>query len=232
MGILNVTPDSFYDGGYYYHPEDAEKRVNQMIDEGADIIDIGGMSTRPGSDPVRIDQEIERTVPLIKNIRAASDILISIDTYRKEVAERAAAVGADIINDISALSFDRQMAGFLADSGLSVVLMHMKGTPKDMQENPVYEDVVSEVYAYLDAAAGRAVAAGIERDKIVVDPGIGFGKTAGHNLVILKKLAEFRYLGYPVLLGASRKSFMGKTLELEGGSEDVAQLGSSSTCLP
>jgi len=214
MGILNVTPDSFYDGGRYFRHQAAKERIDAMIEEGADIIDVGGMSTRPGSSPVSLEEEIKRAVPIIEHIKKSYDVLVSIDTYRSQVARQALEAGADIVNDISALTFDRSMAEVVAGSGAGVVLMHIKGTPKDMQKNPAYDDVVDEVYDFLYSAAQMAVSSGIEPSSIVIDPGIGFGKTAQHNLQLIKKLKEFTFMGFPLLLGASRKSFIEKTLGL------------------
>jgi len=214
MGVLNITPDSFYDGGHYFEKDKALKRIEEMVKEGAHIIDVGGMSTRPGSLPVSMDEEINRTIPIIEHIAKNYDILISIDTYRAEVARRAIDAGAHIINDISGLAFDENMAKIASESGVSVVIMHIKGTPKNMQDNPVYEDVVDEIYDYLYDRANKVVETGVGEDKIIVDPGIGFGKTVEHNLIILNKLSEFKSLGYPVLVGTSRKSFIGKLLDV------------------
>jgi dihydropteroate synthase len=229
MGILNVTDDSFYDGGKYFNESDIRCRIDEIIEEGADIIDIGGMSTRPGSKPVSIDKELSRVLPAIKYAKSVIDskikekgfykknTLISCDTYRSEVARHAIAEGADIINDISGLTFDGNMAAVVAASGAGLVIMHIKGTPENMQENPVYDDVVDEVYDFLYSRAEYAVEAGIGRDRIIIDPGIGFGKTVEHNISILQKLSDFTSMGYPVLIGASRKSFIGKLL---GGNKD------------
>lgn len=214
MGILNVTPDSFYDGGYYFEKDKAFRRSEEIIKEGAHIIDVGGMSTRPGSLPVSVDEEIDRVIPVIEYIAKNYDIPISIDTYRSEVAKRAVERGASIINDISGLTFDEDMAKIAADTGSTLVVMHIKGTPRDMQENPQYGDVVDEVYRYLYSRANKALEAGVDEGKIIVDPGIGFGKTLEHNLIILNKLSEFKSLGYPLLVGVSRKSFIGKILNL------------------
>ncbi len=215
MGILNVTPDSFYDGGYYFEKEKAYKRADAIVSEGADIIDVGGMSTRPGSLPVDIDEEIKRIIPVIEYISKNHNILISADTYRSEVAKRAVASGAHIINDISGLSMDTGMAGVVAKSSVSLVIMHIKGTPENMQKNPEYENVIDEIYDYLEEKANKAIKSGIEAGKIIVDPGIGFGKKTEHNLKILNKVSEFKMLGYPVLIGASRKSFIGNVLDLD-----------------
>ncbi len=209
MGILNVTPDSFSDGGAFIDPGAAVAHALEMAEQGADIIDIGGESTRPGAAPVTIDEEIKRTVPVIEGIRAKSDIPISIDTMKAAVAEQAVAAGADIINDVSAFEFDSGMVRTAVQSGAGVILMHMKGTPRTMQQNPVYEDVVREVSVYLQSRVDFAVKHGMEPNRIVVDPGIGFGKTVEHNLELLRKLPELLNGGRPVLVGASRKRFIG-----------------------
>ncbi len=214
MGILNVTPDSFYDGGYYFEKDKAYARIETIVKEGAHIIDVGGMSTRPGSIPVSLEDEVERIIPVIEYIGKNYDILISADTYRSEVARRAIAAGAHIINDISGLSMDPDMAKVVAESGVSVVIMHIKGTPENMQKNPEYENVMDEIYDYLEDKTNMAIDSGIKQEKIIVDPGIGFGKTLEHNLEILNKACEFRMLGYPLLIGASRKSFIGNILDL------------------
>jgi len=217
MGILNITPDSFYDGGRYIKREDAEAGIKKMVDEGADIIDVGGMSTRPGSKPVSVEQEWDRVIPLIEFISKNYGVLISVDTYRSQVAAGAVRAGAHIINDISALTMDPGMAQVASSTGASVVLMHMQGTPENMQEDPRYEDVVDEIYGFLLHRAELASGSGISEDKIIIDPGIGFGKTPEHNLIILNKIREFSYMGYPVLVGASRKSFLGKLPGLDAG---------------
>jgi dihydropteroate synthase len=214
MGILNVTPDSFYDGGYYFEKDKAFKRVETLVYEGADIIDVGGMSTRPGSLPVDIDDEIKRIIPVIEYINKNYNILISADTYRSETALRAIEAGAHMINDISGLSMDKNMADVVSKNDVSLVIMHIKGTPENMQENPEYENVIDEIYDYLEDKTNTAVGSGIKPGKIIVDPGIGFGKTTEHNLRIINKVSEFKMLGYPVLIGASRKSFIGNVLDL------------------
>jgi len=214
MGILNVTPDSFYDGGYYFEKDKACRRAETIVKEGAHIIDVGGMSTRPGSLPVSFEEEVERVIPVIEYISKNYDILVSADTYRSEVARRAIEAGAHIINDISGLSMDSNMVKVIAGSDVSVVIMHIKGTPENMQKNPEYENVVDEIYDYLEDKTGIAIDSGIEPGKIIVDPGIGFGKNLEHNLEILNKVYEFRMLGYPLLIGASRKSFIGNILDL------------------
>jgi dihydropteroate synthase len=227
MGILNTTPDSFFDGGRYDSYESAVEKAGKMIDKGADIIDIGGQSSRPGSKPVDSGEELKRTIPLIKYIHDNYNVLISIDTYRSKVAERAVSVGAHIINDISALTMDEGMAQVASKSGAAVVLMHMKGSPEDMQDDPQYGDVVDEVYEYLDRRTSYAVKSGISTDKIIIDPGIGFGKTLEHNLAILNKIREFGSMGFPILIGASRKSFIGKILDLPVEERLEGSLGAS-----
>lgn len=212
MGILNVTPDSFSDGGRYYGKEAAVAHGRELAQKGADVIDIGGESTRPGSLPVDAAEEAARIVPVVEALVDTVATPISIDTYRADVAARALAAGADLINDISALRFDENMAKVVADHGCPVVLMHMQGTPRDMQENPVYENVVADILDFLDDAVARAVSAGIDRDRIIVDPGYGFGKTLQHNVEIMRHLQAFHLLGCPVLLGTSRKGSLGNIL--------------------
>jgi len=214
MGIINVTPDSFYDGGKYDHKDQAVKRVSEMVADGADIIDIGGLSSRPGSKPVSLEDEIKRAIPVVESVSKNFDTLISIDTYRSEVALEAISAGAHMVNDISAFNMDKNMAAVVADKGVSVTLMHMQGKPESMQENPQYENVIDEIYEYLDGKASTAIDAGVSPDKIILDPGIGFGKTLDHNLSILNKISEFRSMGYPIMMGASRKAFIGTILDL------------------
>jgi dihydropteroate synthase len=213
MGILNVTPDSFSDGGSYKTVDDAVERALAMEQDGAHIIDVGGESTRPGSMPVSISEELTRTIPVIEGIRKKSDIPISIDTTKAEVAARAAAAGATIINDIYALSFDPDMAKAAAALGLPVVLMHIKGKPRDMQDNPHYDDLIGEIFDYLEKAVTRATSFGIDRERIILDPGIGFGKTWEDNLTIIRNIPVFARLGRPILIGASRKGFIGGILD-------------------
>ena len=214
MGILNVTPDSFYDGGHYFEKDKACRRAGTIVKEGAHIIDVGGMSTRPDSLPVGLEEEVERIIPVIEYISKNYDILVSADTYRSEVARRAIDAGAHIINDISGFSMDSNMVKVIAEGDVSVVIMHIKGTPENMQKNPEYEDVVDEIYDYLEDRTNMAINSGIKPEKIIIDPGIGFGKTLEHNLEILNKINEFKMLGYPVMVGASRKSFIGAVLDL------------------
>ena len=209
MGILNVTPDSFSDGGDHDDTASAVARAVAMQADGVDIIDIGGESTRPGAATVPDAEEINRTVPVISAIRERSGVAISIDTRKAGVAQAAIAAGASMVNDVAALSHDPGLANVTAQSGLPVCLMHAQGDPATMQDNPTYDDVLLDVYDFLQARIKLAEAAGIARNRIVVDPGIGFGKTQDHNLILLRNLALFHALGCPVLLGASRKRFIG-----------------------
>jgi dihydropteroate synthase len=212
MGILNVTPDSFSDGGQFLNHAVAAERAMRMAEEGADIIDIGGESTRPGSDPVPADEELSRIVPVIKNIRGQSDVLISVDTYKAAVARSAIEAGADIVNDVSAMSFDADMRATVAELGVPAILMHTKGAPKSMQTDPEYKDVLAEVTGELRKRLEECVEAGIDRRLMMIDPGFGFGKTSDHNLTILRRLREFKSLGRPILMGTSRKSTIGAVL--------------------
>jgi dihydropteroate synthase len=212
MGILNVTPDSFSDGGRYFTVDSAVEHAMKMIEDGADIIDVGGESTRPGSEPVPLEEELRRVIPVIKEIVKRTDVPISIDTYKSEVARQALDNGAVIVNDISGLRFDEKMVEVIAQYNASVIIMHIKGTPKTMQQNPYYDDVISEIYGYLSESIERAQSYGIKQ--IIVDPGIGFGKRLVDNLEIIRRLREFKSLGYPILIGVSRKSFIGNILNL------------------
>ncbi|MGA2026459.1 MAG: dihydropteroate synthase [Syntrophobacteraceae bacterium] len=224
MGILNITPDSFSDGGRFADHERALARAFELISAGADILDVGGESTRPGSDPVPLPVELERVIPVIRAVRESSDIPISIDTNKSEVALQSLAAGADIINDVSSLRFDPAMARVAAGSGAPVILMHMLGAPRTMQVNPVYESVISEIIAFLEQRMMFAVQNGIERSQIIVDPGIGFGKTVTHNLNIIRDLDRFSCMDRPIMLAASRKRFIGKVL---GRPEDERELGTA-----
>jgi dihydropteroate synthase len=219
MGILNVTPDSFSDGGNFFAHETAIAHAEQMAAEGADIIDIGGESTRPFSEPISVEEECRRVLPVIEHLANRISIPISIDTTKAEVARRAIAAGASIINDISALNFDPEMGRVASESDVLVVLMHMKGEPANMQVDPVYDDLLTEIIDFLRDAICRAESYGIERSKIIIDPGIGFGKTVEHNLCIINQLNQFQKLEVPVLLGASRKAFIRKTLARPGGGD-------------
>ena len=214
MGIINVTPDSFYKESRKMRIDEILKTAEKMLEDGADILDIGGMSTRPGSDPVEVEEELKRVVPAIKALKENfPDSLISVDTYRWKVAKEAIDAGADIVNDISAMRFDENMGKLVADTGVPVVLMHIKGTPKTMQENPHYEDVVKEISEYFEERINYALSQGISEKRIILDPGIGFGKRLEDNLEILRRIEEFKSLGFPLLIGASRKSFIGHTLD-------------------
>lgn len=213
MGVLNVTPDSFSDGGKYYNTEDAVKRGREIEAEGADFIDIGGQSTRPGADEVSAEEEAKRVVPVIKALAAEVKIPISIDTYRASVADAALEAGAIIVNDISAFGFDNEMAATIAKHNASAVAMHIKGTPKDMQKDPQYDDVMAELVQYFENAAWKANVAGIKQ--VIFDPGFGFGKTIEHNLTILKNLGDLKRLDSPIMVGFSRKSMIGKILEID-----------------
>lgn len=229
MGILNVTPDSFSDGGLFFSPSSAVDHALSMVACGADIIDVGGESTRPGSEPIGVEEELLRIVPVIRALSGRIDIPISIDTYKSEVARVALQEGAQIVNDVSALRFDRNMAEVAAKSDAAVVLMHMQGTPRSMQKSPYYVDLVTEVKEYLAQSVEMARNAGISDDRIIVDPGLGFGKTFAHNLEIIRRLGELRDLGKAILVGPSRKAFIGKYLgdvpadqRLEGTAAAVA----------
>jgi len=217
MGILNITPDSFSDGGRHLDPVKALEAGRAMMGAGADILDIGGESTRPGSEPVPPAEQIRRILPVIREA-AALGIPISVDTTRVEVARAALDAGAAIINDISGLRFEPELADVAREAGAGLVLMHSRGTPRDMQHDPSYHDVVTEVLAGLEEACRRADERGVERSRIVVDPGIGFGKTVHHNLELLQQLDRLVAAGYPVLIGASRKSFISRILDV--GIED------------
>lgn len=217
MGILNVTPDSFSDGGRFIDPDAAAAHALRMQAEGADIIDIGGESTRPGADPVPVEEELRRLLPVLERLRGKLKVPVSIDTYKAEVAEAALRHGARIVNDVTALRGDPRMAELVAREGVGVVLMHMKGTPRTMQENPTYADVVAEVISFLEERIAFAREWGIDPEQVAVDPGIGFGKTVEHNLEIFRRLGEFRALGRPILVGPSRKSFIGAILGLPVG---------------
>ena len=228
MGILNVTPDSFSDGGRFFDPAEAIDHGLTLADEGADILDVGAESTRPGADPVGAVEERERLLPVIEALAAKAGVPVSVDTMKAEVAEAALDAGAQIVNDVSA-GADAEMLPLVARRGAPIVLLHMRGEPRTMQADVRYGDVVGEIAAVLDERAQRAIEAGVPRDRILVDPGFGFGKLVDHNLVLLRRLGEFRRLGYPIVAGTSRKTFIGRVLgdlpvgeRLEGSAATVA----------
>jgi dihydropteroate synthase len=214
MGVLNITPDSFSDGGRFFDHDLAIRRLEELAAEGADIIDVGGESTRPGSLPVSEDEELDRVLPVV-DAAAALDVPISIDTTKSAVARAALEAGAEIINDISGLRFDPEVGRLAADTGAGLVLMHMRGEPRTMQERIQYDDLLGEVRIGLSESADVALGAGCRRDQMVLDPGIGFGKTAEQNLELIDELGRIGELGFPVLIGPSRKSFIGKMLGLD-----------------
>lgn len=222
MGILNITPDSFSDGGQFDSVDSVVARASAMVKQGADILDIGGESTRPGADTVSIEDEISRVVPVISAIRGAMSAPISIDTRKSAVAEAALAAGAGLVNDVSAFGYDKAMAGYVAATDAPVCLMHAQGSPETMQNDPTYQNVVLDVYDALSDRVAKAEAAGISRDRILVDPGIGFGKTLDHNLALLRNISLFHGLGCAILLGVSRKKFIGTLSGAEVASERVA----------
>lgn len=213
MGILNVTPDSFYAQSRVLSLDKAIARAQEMIQHGADILDIGGESTRPSSKPVHINQELERVIPVIRELRKKSDILISIDTTKKEVAQEALKQGADIVNCVSGLKNNEEFARFIAQKQIPVILMHMRGTPQTMQDNPYYEDTIKEIKTELKELILNAINRGISKERIIIDPGIGFGKRLEDNLRIIKNLNRIKELGCPLLIGVSRKSFIGLILD-------------------
>jgi dihydropteroate synthase len=221
MGILNVTPDSFSDGGEWFVFDQAVAHARELVAEGADILDIGGESTRPGAGPVAVDEEMRRVIPVVAALRDAG-AQISVDTMKLTVAEAAVDAGATYVNDVTAFRHEPALAGFVAERGCDCCLMHMLGEPRTMQENPVYDDVVDDVRAFLEERARFAVSAGVREERIMVDPGIGFGKTLEHNLELLRRLDEIVAIGFPVVVGTSRKSFLGRLTGREDPHERVA----------
>jgi dihydropteroate synthase len=209
MGVLNITPDSFSDGGAFLDPAAAVAHAVQMAADGADLIDVGGESTRPGAEPVAADEELRRVLPVLEQMAGAVSAPRSIDTSKAAVARAAIAAGASFVNDVTALRGDPEMAAVVAEAGVEVCLMHMQGEPRSMQEDPRYEDVVSEVKGFLEARLAHAVAKGVQEDRIWLDPGIGFGKTLEHNLELIRRLGEIAQIGRPLVVGASRKRFLG-----------------------
>lgn len=214
MGILNVTPDSFSDGGKYNNSQKAIDRASKMEDEGADIIDIGGESTRPGAEQVDIEEELNRVIPVIEGVRQNSNIIISIDTYKSVVADKAISAGANIINDVSGLRFDNNMAHIASEAKVPIIVMHMLGNPQNMQNDPFYSNLMEELITFFKERVEVLISNGINPKNIILDPGIGFGKTVEHNFTIIRELNRIVDLGFPVLIGPSRKSFIGNTLNL------------------
>lgn len=229
LGVLNVTPDSFSDGGRFATVEAAVAHARRLVAEGADMLDVGGESTRPGADPVPADEEMRRVLPVLERLRRElPDVPLSIDTSKPEVAAAALAAGAAVINDVTGLR-QPEMVELLVRTGAGAIVMHMRGTPKTMQDNPVYEDVVAEVAAFLRDACARAEAAGVPREALVVDPGLGFGKTFEHNWTLLRRLPELGALGYPVLVGPSRKGFLGAALG--GAPPEARDVATAAACV-
>ncbi|MDD8014825.1 MAG: dihydropteroate synthase [Acidobacteriota bacterium] len=231
MGVINVTPDSFSDGGKFFEMEKAVERGLQMAEDGADILDIGGESTRPGSAPVPEEEEIRRVVPVIRALRLSTDRLISIDTTKAGVAKAALDEGADIINDISALGFDPGMADVVGGEQAPVILVHMQGTPRTMQVAPHYQDVLGEIKDFFRRKIEEARGRGIQRDRVIIDPGIGFGKRLKDNLVLINHLNSFEDLDCPILMGVSRKHFIGKILDLPAGERLEGTLAAAVMCV-
>jgi len=227
MGIVNVTPDSFSDGGDFLDPDRAVQHGLQLVSEGAEFLDIGGESTRPGAEPVGVDEELKRVIPVIQGLREKTHCLISIDTTKSQVAREALSAGADIVNDISGLTFDPQMIEVCAESNCGVIAMHIKGTPQTMQDDPVYDDVVTDVKQFLASRLSAFTSAGIAEERVMLDPGIGFGKTATHNLELMQNLTSIRALGRPLLVGHSRKRFLKQILGREVEERTAGTVGVS-----
>ena len=228
MGILNVTPDSFSDGGQYNTLQSALSQAQYMINHGADIIDIGGQSTRPGAEEISYTEEFERVIPIIKAIREQFSIPISIDTTRAKIAEKAIAAGADMINDISGGTFDPEMFNLAARVDVPIILMHMRGKPENMQQMTNYQDLVPDILDFLGLQLQKAIACGVDSEKIIIDPGIGFAKTFEQNIQLLRRLSDFKVLGVPILIGTSRKSFIGKIINQQDPQKRV--WGTAATC--
>jgi len=227
MGVVNVTPDSFSDGGRFFAADDALAQALTLVREGAAIVDIGGESTRPGSELVPLDEELRRVLPVVEALAGRVGVPISVDTMKAEVARRTLAAGAALVNDVSALRNDDAMVDVVVETGCPVCLMHMQGMPKTMQDDPRYDDVVDEVLRFLEERMAFALARGVREDQIMVDPGIGFGKTVAHNLALLDGLGRFAALGRPVLLGASRKRFLGAILGAEPAGRAVGTVATT-----
>jgi len=222
MGIVNVTPDSFSDGGLWLDATAAIDHGRELAGEGAAILDVGGESTRPGSDPVPADEELRRVVPVLEGLAGLEGVQLSIDTTKRAVAEQALAAGATLVNDVSALRFDPELAGLCADAGCDLCLMHMLGEPRTMQVDPRYDEVVSDVKAFLEERLALAVREGVPEERVLLDPGIGFGKTTEHNLELLRRLDELVAIGRPIVVGTSRKSFLGRLTGVDEASARVA----------
>ena len=227
MGVVNVTPDSFSDGGRFLAADAALEQALTLVREGASIVDIGGESTRPGSEPVSADEELRRVLPVIEALAGSVGVPISVDTMKADVARRALAAGATIINDVSALRYDDAMVEVVAGTGCPVCIMHMQGMPKTMQEDPRYDDVVDEVLRFLEERLTAIVGRGVREEQVMVDPGIGFGKTVAHNLALLDGLSRFTALGRPLLLGTSRKRFLGAILGAEPGERVIGTVATT-----
>ena len=227
MGVINVTPDSFSDGGRFLEPAAAVEHGLRLAAAGADVLDVGGQSTRPGSTPVGDDEELRRVLPVVAALCRQTSVPVSIDTSRAKVAAECLAAGAEIINDVTALASDAEIMALAVESGCGVCAMHMQGTPQTMQIDPRYDDVVEDVFAWLAARCEALVAAGIERDRIALDPGIGFGKTVAHNLALLRNLRRFRGLGCPLLVGVSRKAFIGRVIGDPAADRAAGTLGAA-----
>ena len=229
MGVLNVTPDSFSDGGLYFQRDRAIEHGLSMAQDGADIIDVGGESTRPYSEKISLQEELDRVIPVVQALNKELQIPLSIDTCKAEVARQALKAGASIINDISALRFDSDIITVAAEAGVPVILMHMKGTPGDMQKNPTYQNLIPEILDFLKEAIDRAVAGGINRHMVIVDPGIGFGKTSDHNLQIIRELSKFSVLERPILIGTSNKAFIGHLLNKKPHERETGTMATIAT---
>jgi len=227
MGILNITPDSFSDGGLYFNKQKAVKRGLQLIEEGADILDIGGESSRPGAESITVEEEKKRILPVLSEIRKRSDAFISVDTTKSEVLNSALDYGADILNDISGMRFDPKILELAAEKKIPVVIMHMKGTPKNMQESPFYENVIEEIKTFFKKRVKTALKTGVKKNKIIIDPGIGFGKRLKDNLKIIGSLSSFNDLELPILIGVSRKSFIGSLLNVSPDQRAEGTIASS-----
>ncbi len=215
MGILNVTPDSFYDGGRFDSLDKALSHAERMCREGADIIDIGGESSRPGANPVSLQEELDRVCPVVEAVAREFDVTLSVDTYKSRVAEAALGLGATMVNDISGLTFDEDMVGVVAKAGASLVIMHISGTPATMQDLPRYNDLLADISGFLETSIGKARSAGIDDSKIILDPGIGFGKTLEDNYRIIRNIPRFKQMGFSLMIGVSRKSLIGKLYEAD-----------------